>query len=201
MAFSMKGFVNIDNSAPAAAVSMNLQQDRERATIIFRLIDSLLDSDDPEIYTAAVEGICKLYTTGHIVLAPLLSKLIIMYYSPKTEDDVKLRACLSCFLPKFSFFRPSNQVCVEKAFMPVLKCLIDAPPHSDLSKIDLTKVMKVMFTLTDPRNLLHRVQHFNTCHENIVRSILHEVLNNEKLKKRSSYLKVKAIINPLHGLL
>jgi condensin complex subunit 3 len=58
-----------------------------------------------EIYTMAVEGFCKLFMTGHLLSAKLFSKLLIMYYSPLTENDKKLRSCLAYFLPQFSFLR------------------------------------------------------------------------------------------------
>ena len=206
MAFSMNRLANLDytadssilnNTAPAPAVPIDPQQVAERTAKILAVMTSLLDSEDPEIYTTAVEGFCKLYMTGHIVSAKLLSKLIIMYYSPITENDVKLRACLSCFLPQFSFLRPCNQVCVEETFMLILKSLINAPPDSYLSEIDLTKVMEVMFNLTNPKNLLQRrnnqrvIQHNNICHENIVRSICYEVLKDDNAYKCKTYLKVK----------
>jgi hypothetical protein len=60
---------------------------------------------DPDVYTMAVEGFCKLFMTGHLLSAKLFSKLLIMYFSPLTENDKKLRACLAYFLPQFSFLR------------------------------------------------------------------------------------------------
>lgn len=183
----------IDTTNPTSA---DPQQVAERTAKILAVMTSLLDSLDPEIYATAVEGFCKLFMTGHIVSAKLLSKLIIMYYSPITENDVKLRSCLSTFLPQFSFLRPGNQVCVEETFMPILKSLISAQPDSYLSEIDLTKVMEVMFNLTNPKNLLqHRaqnrvIQHNNICHENIVRSICYEILKDDIAYKSRIYMKV-----------
>lgn len=206
MAFSMNRLANLDmadssvlnSTGPApTATPIDPQQIAERTAKILAVMTSLLDSEDPEIYTTAVEGFCKLYMTGHIVSAKLLSKLIIMYYSPITENDVKLRACLSAFLPQFSFLRPCNQVCVEETFMLILKSLINAPPDSYLSEIDLTKVMEVMFNLTNPKNLMQRrganqrvIQHNNICHENIARSICYEILKDENAYKCKTYLKI-----------
>lgn len=77
----------------------------EATTKIISAMTSLLDSEDSDMYTCAVEGFCKLFMTGHIISAKLFSKLLIMYYSPLTENDKKLRACLACFLPQFAFMR------------------------------------------------------------------------------------------------
>jgi len=207
MAFTMNRLANLDSadttsnnlntSAPHQASINDPQQTAERTAKILAVMTSLLDSEDPEIYTTAAEGFCKLYMTGHIVSAKLLTKLIIMYYSPITENDARLRSCLSAFLPQFSFFRPCNQVCVEETFMLIMKALINASADSPLSEIDLTKVMEVMFNLTNPKNLMQRrgtgqrvIQHNNICHENIVRSICYEILKDDNVFKTKTYLKV-----------
>lgn len=119
-------------------------------------LTTLLDSDDSDICTEAVVGFCKLYMTGHIMSSKLFSKLLIMYYSPLTEGDIRLRACLTAFLPQFAFMRSINQVCVEESFMFTLKCLINAPIDSPLSEIDLVKVMECLFQLTNPKNLIQQ---------------------------------------------
>lgn len=121
---------------------------------ILSAMTTLLDNEDSDIYTTAVEGFCKLYMTGHILSSKLFSKLLIMYYSPLTQNDLKLRACLATFLPQFSFLRPINQLCVEDSFMLTLKCLINAPADSYLMEIDLIKVIETLFHLTNPKNLI-----------------------------------------------
>ena len=202
MAFSMESLISpyctmhssiLNNSK---AVKINPLQITEKKSKILTLMASLLNSEDPEIYTLAVSGLVKLYMTGHVSSTKLLSKLIIMYYSPMTLNDVKLRACLSCFLPNFAFLRLCNQVCVEKAFMIVLKSLIDAPLESGLSKIDLFKVMEVMFYLTSAKNFLQRrnnqpvIEQNNICHEKIVTSICLEILKEGDSSRVKTYLKV-----------
>lgn len=84
--------------------------------------------------------------------------------------------------------------------MLILKSLINAPPDSYLSEIDLTKVMEVMFNLTNPKNLMQRrganqrvIQHNNICHENIARSICYEILKDENAYKCKTYLKIMSM--------
>ncbi len=81
--------------------------------------------------------------------------------------------------------------------MLIMKALINASADSPLSEIDLTKVMEVMFNLTNPKNLMQRrgsgqrvIQHNNICHENIVRSICYEILKDDNVFKTKTYLKV-----------
>jgi len=93
----------------------------------------LLDFDDAEIYTMAVEGFCKLFMTGHVLSAKLFIKLLIMYYNPRNQNDMQLRAILTCFFPQFAFFCSSNQLCVEESFMLTVKLLINAKENTYLS--------------------------------------------------------------------
>lgn len=146
MAFSVKKLVSSDGD----------EENMEATGKILSVMTSLLDHEENAVYTLAVEGFCKLYMTGHILSAKLFSKLLIMYYSPLTENDIKLRSFLSAFLPQFSFFRANNQLCVEESFMITLKCLINAPADSYLSSIDLIKVMETLFNLINPKNLIQK---------------------------------------------
>jgi condensin complex subunit 3 len=169
----------------------------EASTRILSFMYTLLDHEDEDIQTVAVESFCKLYMTGHIVSAKLFSKLLIMYYSPLFEQNVRLKSCLASFLPQFAFFRASNQVCVEESFLITVKCLINATPDSQFGEIDLIKVTENLYHLTNPKNLMVRrvanqVQRAitNVCHENIVKSLCYEILKNENVYRFKVYLKI-----------
>ena len=45
----------------------------------------------------------KLLVIGRVLSAKILTKLILLWYNPITEDDVKLRHCVGVFLPVFAF--------------------------------------------------------------------------------------------------
>lgn len=163
MAYSLNRLVQLeDEESPAQAskarksISESDSAKSEATTRILSIMTSLLDFEDSEIYTVAVEGFCKLYMTGHILSAKLFSKLLILYYSPLTENDTQLRAILSSFLPQFAFFRSANQLCVEESFMLTVRCLMNAQPDSYLAEIDLIKVAEVLFNLTNPNNLVQK---------------------------------------------
>jgi hypothetical protein len=163
MAYTLNRLVNSEDDLgelqQTSRKSMNQTSNTEVSTKILSIMTSLLDSDDSETYTMAVEGFCKLFMTGHIISAKLFSKLLIMYYNPMTESDTQLRAILSSFLPQFSFIRSSNQLCVEESFMLTIKCLIGAQPGSFLAEIDLIKVAELLFNLSNPRNLIQKKVH------------------------------------------
>ena len=56
-----------------------------------------------ELRTVAAEGLAKLMLCGRVLSAHLMSRLVLLWYNPVTEDDNKLRHCLGAFFPIFAF--------------------------------------------------------------------------------------------------
>lgn len=171
-------------------------QHQAAMTKVLSQMTALLDHDDADVSTRAVEGFCKLYMTGHILSAKLFSKLLIMYFSPLTEGDLRLRAVLSNFLPQFAFMRASNQICVEESFMITLKHLINAPPDTHLSEIDLMKVIELLWQLTNPNNLIQQRRQGiarQTVRQFSFRFILIFVINQNLKKKLNNFKSDKKI--------
>lgn len=55
-----------------------------------------------DLRTEAAEGISKLMYMGRISSAKMLSRLVLLWYNPVTEDDTRLRHCLGVFFQLFS---------------------------------------------------------------------------------------------------
>ena len=49
------------------------------------------------------------------------SQLVIMFFSPATADDERLRQCLSLFFKVFAFSSTSHAMIIEEAFMTTLR--------------------------------------------------------------------------------
>ena len=56
-----------------------------------------------EVRTVAAEGLAKLLLSGQVVSYKLLSRLLLLWYNPITEDDTHLRHCLGAFFPVYAF--------------------------------------------------------------------------------------------------
>lgn len=56
-----------------------------------------------ELRTGAAEGLAKLMFSGRLVSSRLLSRLILLWYNPVTEEDLRLRHCLGVFFPMFAY--------------------------------------------------------------------------------------------------
>lgn len=57
----------------------------------------------PELRTGAAEGLAKLMFSGLLVSSRILSHLVLLWYNPVTEEDVRLRHCLGVFFPMFAY--------------------------------------------------------------------------------------------------
>jgi len=49
------------------------------------------------------EGFAKLLLAGRVVSPSLLTRLLLLWYNPVTEDDTRLRHCIGIFLPIYAF--------------------------------------------------------------------------------------------------
>lgn len=67
--------------------------------------------------TAAVEGMAKLMLSGGVQSSALLSRLLLLWYNPLTEEDVRLRSCLGVFFPIYAF---SSRYCLLNGLVIVL---------------------------------------------------------------------------------
>jgi len=56
-----------------------------------------------EIRTVCAEGFAKLLLAGRVVSPSLLTRLLLLWYNPVTEDDTKLRHCIGTFLSIYAF--------------------------------------------------------------------------------------------------
>ncbi|XP_075355955.1 condensin complex subunit 3 isoform X2 [Mycteria americana] len=132
-----------------------IEEEEETATIhsVLQLLSGFLDSEFSELRTEAAEGIAKLMFSGRLISAKLLSRLVLLWYNPVTEDDIRLRHCLGVFFPLFAYANRSNQECFEEAYLPTLQTLLNAPATSPLAEIDISNVSELLVDLTRPSGL------------------------------------------------
>lgn len=64
-----------------------------------------------ELRTEAAEGLVKLMFSGRLIGARLLSRLVLLWYNPVTEDDTRLRHCLGVFFPLFAYANRYTSFC------------------------------------------------------------------------------------------
>ncbi|KAM4709366.1 condensin complex subunit 3 isoform 2-T2 [Discoglossus pictus] len=157
----------------------------ETATVngILQLFSSFLDSEISEIRTETAEGLAKLMFSGRLISAKLLSRLILLWYNPVTEEDTKLRHCLGVFFPIYAFSCRTNQECFEEAYFSTLQTLFNAPASSPLADVDIGNVAELLIDLTRPSGLNQKnkmSQDYEGCtvHDNMALKICNDILKD-----------------------
>uniref|UniRef100_A0A6G1R451 Non-SMC condensin I complex subunit G n=1 Tax=Hypotaenidia okinawae TaxID=2861861 RepID=A0A6G1R451_9GRUI len=134
-----------------------------------------------ELKTEAAEGIARLMFSGRLTSAKLLSRLILLWYNPVTEEDTQLRHCLGVFFPLFAYANRSNQECLEEAYLPTMQTLLNAPATSPLAEIDINNVSELLVDLTRPSGLnpqCKKSQNYQdfTVHDSLAIKLCNEIL-------------------------
>ncbi|XP_057282683.1 condensin complex subunit 3 isoform X3 [Pezoporus wallicus] len=176
-------------------------EEEEETTVVHNLLQLLsgfLDSElflqFPELRTDAAEGIAKLMFSGRLISAKLLSRLILLWYNPVTEEDTRLRHCLGVFFPLFAYANRSNQECFEEAYLPTLQTLLNAPATSPLAEIDVSNVSELLVDLTRPSELKHQSKKSQdyqdlTVHDSLAVKICNEILRDPTAPDVRIYVK------------
>ncbi|XP_036988649.2 condensin complex subunit 3 [Artibeus jamaicensis] len=151
------------------------------AKSVLKLLSDFLDSEVSELRTGAAEGLAKLLFSGLLVSSRILCRLLLLWYNPVTEEDVRLRHCLGVFFPVFAYASRTNQECFEEAFFPTLQTLAKAPASSPLAEIDITNVAELLVDLTRPSGLNPQAKNSQdyqalTVHDNLAIKICNEIL-------------------------
>ncbi|XP_068133982.1 condensin complex subunit 3 [Hyperolius riggenbachi] len=150
---------------------------------ILKMFSDFLDSEVTEIRTETAEGLAKLMFSGRLISAKLLSRLVLLWYNPVTEEDTKLRHCLGVFFPLFAYSSRTNQECFEEAFLPTLQTLFNAPASSPLADVDVSNVAELLVDLTRPSGLKPQKNVFpdyqiSTIHDRMALKICNEIIQD-----------------------
>ncbi|XP_056411319.1 condensin complex subunit 3 isoform X1 [Hyla sarda] len=174
-------------SEPEKSDSIKTQEeDVEKASTvnaILTLFAEFLDSEIPEIRTETAEGLAKLMFSGRLISSKLLSRLILLWYNPVTDEDTKLRHCLGVFFPIFAYSSRTNQECFAEAFLPTLETLFNAPASSPLADVDVSNVAELLVDLTRPSGLKQQTKasqdyQISTVHDNLALKMCNEIMKD-----------------------
>jgi len=166
---------------------------------VVAILTKILDEPEIDLRTEVAEGLCKLLMIGAINSPKLLSRLLLIWYSPMTESDSRLRHILGTFFPLYSSMSKAHQLALEAAFIPTMKVLFDAPITSPLSEIDTEDVGMFFVHLTredmlqsyDPEKKSAFIESSTTSvHDNMAMAVCNEILSTPNSYQTKSLIKV-----------
>ncbi|XP_052365977.1 condensin complex subunit 3-like [Oncorhynchus keta] len=188
-------------AAPQTSHSPANQEDQEKgeepeegsstAQSILMMLSDFLDSEVSELRTETAEGLAKLMYSGRISSAKLLSRLVLLWYNPVTEDDTRLRHCLGVFFQLYARESRAHQECVEECFLPTLQTLLNAPATSPLAEVDVTNVAELLVELTRPSSLIKPGDPQEVCvHDHLAVRVCGEMLKDPSAPEVRLFAKV-----------
>ncbi|XP_035021313.2 condensin complex subunit 3 isoform X1 [Hippoglossus stenolepis] len=136
----------------APAVAEDKAEDTAQSILV--MLSEFLDSEVSDLRTETAEGLAKLMYTGRISSAKMLSRLVLLWYNPVTEDDTRLRHCLGVFFQLYARESRLHQEVVEESFLPTVRTLMNAPATSPLAEVDINNVVELLVELTRPSALI-----------------------------------------------
>uniref|UniRef100_A0A667WPW7 Non-SMC condensin I complex, subunit G n=1 Tax=Myripristis murdjan TaxID=586833 RepID=A0A667WPW7_9TELE len=140
-----------EDETPAAEDKGDAPEDSAQSILI--MLSDFLDSEVSDLRTETAEGLAKLMYTGRISSAKMLSRLVLLWYNPVTEDDTRLRHCLGVFFQLYARESRAHQEVVEECFLPTIRTLMNAPATSPLAEVDINNVVELLVELTRPSQI------------------------------------------------
>ncbi|KAL2084401.1 hypothetical protein ACEWY4_019919 [Coilia grayii] len=184
-----------DSDADAASPAGEVESEDGQSTVqsILTMLADFLDSEDTELRTEVAEGLAKLMYCGRISSPKLLSRLVLLWYNPVTEDDTKLRHCLGVFLQLYARESRAHQDRIEESFLPTIRTLIQAPATSPLAEVDSSNVAELLIELTRPSILNRPVKDATlqglSAHDSLAVRLCDEILRDPKAPEVRLYTK------------
>lgn len=155
------------------------QETGKNGTNVMFLFAHLFDTcQEATISMALATGFCRLILGGHYETTELISKIILKFFNPTTCTEIN--QILSVFFE--TLIQRGKQSCLERALLPTVFTILDAPHESPLREIKADSVLKFVVNTTMPNS--HN-SHANI-HNVIAKSFLkhmHENVSNKELLK------------------
>jgi Nuclear condensing complex subunits, C-term domain len=167
-----------------------------------------LRSRDETLRTTAVEGFARLFYCG--MLADdhqALGVVIVQYFSPLTEDDVRFRQCVSVFLQAFAHRSAANRAMLIDAFVVAIRAVHKAQRKSQLRRVNVHEMARLVISLTleTTDQLAERGDDALGCHDRLALAFIKIVLRlpyfderNQPLCRALRYLHQLARTNRRH---
>ncbi|XP_020511331.2 condensin complex subunit 3 isoform X2 [Labrus bergylta] len=141
-----------EEDAPVAEEKGDTPEETSQSIIV--MLSEFLDSEVSDLRTETAEGLAKLIYTGRMSSAKMLSRLVLLWYNPVTEDDTRLRHCLGVFFQLYARESRAHQEVLEESFLPTVRTLMNAPATSPLAEVDINNVVELLVELTRPTALI-----------------------------------------------
>lgn len=131
----------------------------------------LIDSTDEILFKKSITiGFCRLILSQHYETVDLLSRLLLSFFNPTTEAEVK--HILQQFIRKMILRRQHKFL--AKALLPAVLCVYKSPENSPIHRIQPCTIIRFLIEKTKPSAITNRLN----VHNDIATAFLNEMINN-----------------------
>lgn len=129
----------------------------KNSTNVMYLFAHLFDKcQEASISMALATGFCRLILGGHYETNEIISKILLKFFTPTTCTEIS--QILSVFFE--TLIHRGKQICLQKALLPTIFTILDAPHESPLREIKPDAVIKFVInstvqTATDTNTHIH----------------------------------------------
>ncbi|XP_071440767.1 condensin complex subunit 3 [Hetaerina americana] len=143
--------VSTDDLESESSGIVDSNKEKKNVNLI-TILTSLLDHKHSKMRSVAVEGLCKLLFISKISSPELLSRLVLMWYTPTSGADYEnyFHQLMGTFFPAYAMHCVGAQESLASAALIALRTLMDAPDTSPLATVDLLSVGSFFLDLTRP---------------------------------------------------
>ncbi|XP_026314195.1 condensin complex subunit 3 isoform X2 [Hyposmocoma kahamanoa] len=135
--------INHDGTVSESVISMS----PDHSTVIEILL-KIMDVSCAAYRLIIVEGLCRLLYLGHLESPTILCRLLLLWFNPATVEEDNLRQTIGVFFQTFPASVDGAQDQIQKATLPILRALANAPSSSPLAEIDQEAVVRFIVSLT-----------------------------------------------------
>ncbi|CAG5044159.1 unnamed protein product [Parnassius apollo] len=140
--------LSIDATEDDGSISESVISLSPTHSTVIEILLKMMDSTCAAYRLIIVEGLCRLIHLGHLESPTILSRLLLLWFNPATAEEDMLRQTIGVFFQTFPVTVDGAQEQIQKATLPTLRALANAPSSSPLAEIDQEAVVRFIVSLT-----------------------------------------------------
>lgn len=166
---------NVLSQEPSQILSQSTENvESKTPSPIYSVLNSFLNSTNEDLLTTAVEGLAKLFVTDVFDSPKIISKLLLLFFDPATEEMVRMRQCLSVFFPLYTSQSEKHRETIKAGFLTATRTILFASKRST-SSINLVSIAQFVLFLLNSKDHKGGPYHDSLCVE-----VMDEIVSSEE---------------------
>ncbi|KAK5640968.1 hypothetical protein RI129_009515 [Pyrocoelia pectoralis] len=161
---------------------------------IIEILLDMLDDENQELREQSGMALCELVKCRIAVSPMLISRIVLKWLNPMTEKhDQKLQQLLANAIVFFARFVTDSEEILEKAVIPILSSLGNAPRTSPLADVDIDGALSFLAAITS----IQKPVGFNNIHKNLAFSLCDKIAPKPEDRCVPLYVKMLLHLDPI----